>query len=184
MDAGIPADVLASDVWTGIQVLDFLGDMTTLDIFGQGIPAVAEYLSVDNHATDIRGDIVVDVLTLDIPADVLVDFQILDMLALDILVDMSSLGFFDLEIDDIIGLDILVDMPTFDIPVDVLADLSIHDMAALDILGFGVEDILVHCIEAAAVGSPACLMLVCGIPAAVSSLTGPSSLLGFVLITP
>ena len=98
MDAGIPADVLASDVWTGIQVLDFLGDMTTLDFFGQGIPAVAEYLPVDNHATDIPGDIVVDVPTLDIPADVLADFPILDMPALDILglgigFDVVSPGF-------------------------------------------------------------------------------------------
>ncbi len=74
---------------------------------------------------------------------------------------------------------IVVDLPTLDIPADVLVD-----MPTLDILGFEVEDILVHCLEAAAVGSPACLMLVCRIPAAVGILIRPSLFLGFVLMTP
>jgi len=57
---GILVDMPTFDIPAG--VLDFLGDMTTLDVFGQGIPAVAEYLPVDDHA----------------------DFPILDMPALDI----------------------------------------------------------------------------------------------------
>jgi hypothetical protein len=98
----------------------------------------------------------------------------LDNFDIDILVDLA-LDILDLGIDNILGLDILVDMPTFDIPADVLADFPILgilvDMPALDILDFEVEDILVHCLEAAAVGSPVCLMLVCRIPAAVGILT-------------
>jgi len=142
---------------------------------------------------DILGlDILVHMPTFDIPADILADFPFFDMPALDILVDMPALDNFDLDIpdlgiDDILGLDILVDMPTFDIPADVLADFPILGilvyMPALDILDFEVEDILVLCLEAAAVGSPVCLMLVCHIPAAVGILTRTSLFLGFVLIT-
>jgi len=115
--------------------------MPALDILG---------LEID----DILGlDILVHMPTFDIPADVLADFSILDMPALDIL---------DLEIDDFLVLDILVHMPTFDTPADVLADFSILDMPALDILGL--------CFQAAAVGSPVCLMLVYSIPAAAVPL--------------
>jgi len=53
------------------------------------------------------------------------DFPILDMPALDILVDMSALCILDFGVDDILGPDIFVDMSTFDIPADVLADFPL-----------------------------------------------------------
>ena len=87
------------------------------------------------------------------PALDILGFEIDDMPAIDIL---------GLEIYHFLGFDILVHMPTFDIPADVLADFSILDMPALDILGL--------CFQAAAVGSPVCLMLVYSIPAAAVPL--------------
>jgi len=81
-------------------------------------------------------------------------------------------------------LDILVGLMVLDsLPLDIDDNLG-PDILALDILDFEVEDILFYCVEAAAVGSPGCLMLVCRIPDAVGILTSTSSFLGFVLLVP
>ena len=86
-------------------------------------------LCILDFVDDILGlDIFVDMSTLDIPADVLADFPLLCMSALDILVDLLVLDILHLEIDDLLGLDILVDMSTFDLPADVFADFLLLDM--------------------------------------------------------
>jgi len=95
--------------------LDILLDMSALCIL--------------DFVDDILGlDIFVYMSTFDIPADVLADFPLLCMSALDILVDLLVLDILHLEIDDLLGLDILVDMSTFDLPADVFADFLLLGM--------------------------------------------------------
>ena len=118
-----------------------LVDMSALGILDLGID-------------DILGpDILVEMPTFDILADVLADFPSLDMPALDILVYLPTLDILGPEVEDILtGLPladildlsacILVYMPVLDtLDYHLLCTLPLC-VCPLDILGFEVDDVL------------------------------------------
>jgi len=67
---------------------------------------------VQNVAAAADLDILVDMSTLDLPADVLADFPLLCMSALDHLLELPVLDILDLGIGHLRALDILVDLST------------------------------------------------------------------------